>query len=112
MLILNIANKKKIDIDNYPDEKFKTIIQDNISMIIQKSIKKKVESLDKTPFRELVIQALTEIPAENMIIEFKYELSGSMSIKIKIPATMLPKTDYVKELMNVDYLLEDIVIEV
>lgn len=112
MLILNIANKKKIDIDNYPDEAFKNIIQGNISMIIQKSIKKKVESLDKTPFRELVIQALIEIPAENMIIEFKYELSGSMSIKIKIPATMLPKTDYVKELINVDYLLQDIVIEI
>lgn len=58
MLTLIIANKKKIDIDNYPDEAFKNIIQGNISMIVEKSIKKKVESLDKTPFRELVIQTL------------------------------------------------------
>lgn len=35
-----------------------------------------------------------------------------MSIKIKIPATILPRTDYVKELMNVDHLLQDLVIEV
>lgn len=112
MLTLIIANKKKIDIDNYPDETFKNIIQGNISMIVEKSIKKKVESLERTPFRELVIKTLEEVPVENMNVEFKYELSGAISIKIKIPATILPRTDYVKELMNVDHLLQDLVIEV
>lgn len=112
MMMLTIARRKTIDIDNYPDEKFKSIIQGNIAMIIEKSIKKKVESLDKTPFRELVIQALNEVPVENMDILFKYELSGAVSFKIKIQSTLLPKTDYVKELMNVDHLLQDIIIEV
>lgn len=112
MLTLIIANKKRIDIDNYPDEAFKNIIQSNISMIVEKSIKKKIKSLDKTSFRELVIQTLEEVPVENMNVEFKYELSGAMSIKIKIPATVLPRTDYVKELMNTEYLLQDLVIEV
>ena len=112
MMMLTIARRKTIDIDNYPDEAFKNIIQGNISMIIEKSIKKKIESLDKTPFRELVIQALNEVPVENMAILFKYELSGAISFKIKIPATLLPKTDYVKELMNIDHLLQDLVVEV
>lgn len=112
MLTLNIANKKYIDIDNYPDKDTKEIIQGNTSMIIQKSIKKKIESLDKTPFRELVIQTLEEVPAENMDIVFKYELSGYMAIKIKIPATLLTKTEYVKNLMNIDHLLQELVIEV
>lgn len=112
MMFLTIARRKTIDIDNYPDEKFKSIIQGNIAMIIEKSIKKKIESLDKTPFRELVIQALNEVPVENMDILFKYELSGTVSFKIKIQSTLLPKTDYVKELMNVDHLLQDIIIEV
>lgn len=111
-MMLTIARRKTIDIDNYPDEKFKSIIQGNIAMIIEKSIKKKIESLDKTPFRELVIQALNEVPVENMDILFKYELSGAVSFKIKIQSTLLPKTDYVKELMNVDHLLQDIIIEV
>ena len=112
MMMLTIARRKTIDIDNYPDEAFKNIIQGNISMIIEKSIKKKIESLDKTPFRELVIQALNEVPVENMAILFKYELSRAISFKIKIPATLLPKTDYVKELMNIDHLLQDLVVEV
>lgn len=111
-MTLTIARRKTIDIDNYPDEKFKNIIQGNIAMIIEKSIKKKVESLDKTPFRELVIQALNEVPVENMDILFKYELSGAVSFKIKIPSILLPKTDYVKELMNVDHLLQDVIVEV
>lgn len=111
-MMLTIARRKTIDIDNYPDEKFKSIIQGNIAMIIEKSIKKKVKSLEKTPFRELVIQTLNEVPVENMDILFKYELSGAVSFKIKIQSTLLPKTDYVKELMNVDHLLQDIIIEV
>ena len=112
MMMLTIARRKTIDIDNYPDEAFKNIIQGNISMIVEKSIKKKVESLDRTPFRELAIRALNEVPTENMIILFKYELSGAMSFKIKIPATLLPKTNYVKKYMGNEYLLQDLVIEV
>ena len=112
MLMLNIYREKTIDIDNYPDEKFRNIIQGNISMIVEKSIKKKVESLDKTPFRELVIQTLNEVPVDNMNIEFIYERSGAVSFKIKIPASLLPKTDYVKELTGREYLLQDLVIDV